>query len=235
MARYNPLLTTEEAAEVIGISVRQLNRLCRSQVLNAVFPQNKGRRFRESDVMAYLEIKDKKLDMPTLAIMSRQAYATSRAVEQQLEQLLFYLGVDIPRLGCGVADVIRLYVQVEDALDDEEELDRDKVLDWARIFYAVTEDYLGLIKAELEDPEPWKKMLDLANQLYKNAPREKFNIDKELASAYGFLDAGRRNLRNVSYFYIRNSLGPRAASAAFPVAHGGRNERIINLAFPDQQ
>lgn len=239
MAKYDGLLSSEETAEMLDISTRQLNRLCHSQTLNAIFPNGKGMRsprfFKESDVMAYLEIKDKKLDLPTLATLSRQAYVTSRAVERQLEQLMYYLGIDLPQLSHKRADVMRLYVQAEDALEiADRDIKPEKVLEWARVFYAVGEEYLWLIENLLEDPEPWKMLLELANDLYKNAPRTKFNNDKKLASAYGFLDAGRKNLRNVSYFYIRNNHGPRAASLAFPVAHGDKDERIINLAFPDQ-
>ncbi len=240
MARYDALLSSKEAADVLGISVSWLNRLCHSQTLTALFPEGKGMRsprfFKESDVMAYLEIKDKELDIPTLATLTRQAYVTSRATELQLEQLLFYLGIDLPRLSLRKQDVMRLYVQVEDALDiTHRDLKPDNIMKWARIFYAVGEEYLWLIEQLLEDDEPWGKLLELANAIWKEAPREEFNMDKPLASAYGFLDAGRKNLRNVAYFYIRNKHGPQTASLAFPVSHGDRDERIINLAFPDQR
>lgn len=239
MARYSRLLTPKEAAEILDISVRQLDRVCRSKALSPIYPEggglNASRFFDEDAVMAYLEIKDKKLDISQLAAITRQAYVISRATERKLEQVMHYLGLDLPHLSHKRADVLRLYVQVEDALEiADRDLKPEKILEWARIFYAIGEEYLWLIEEVVEDLEPWKVLLELANTLYKNAPREKFNNDKKLASAYGFLDAGRKNVRNVAYFYIRNKHGVQLASLAFPVATGDKIERIINLAFPDQ-
>ena len=239
MARYSRLLTPKEAAEILDISVRQLNNLCHSNTLSALYPDggglNASRFFDEDAVMAYLEIKDKKLDISQLAAITRQAYVISRATERKLEQVMHYLGLDLPHLSHKRADVLRLYVQVEDALEiADRDLKPEKILEWARIFYAVGEEYLWLIEEVVEDPEPWKTLLELANTLYKNAPRREFNNDKRLASAYGFLDAGRKNVRNVAYFYIRNKHGVQLASLAFPVATGDKIDRIINLAFPDQ-
>lgn len=234
------MITQEEAADVLDVSVRQLNRLCHAGILTAHYLEggefSAPRTFNEADVMAYLEIRDKKINVSTLAVIARQAYVASRAVERQLEQVTHYLGLNLPHLSHRRQDVMRLYVQVEDALEIvDRDIKPDKIIEWARIFYAIGEEYLWLIEDLLEDPEPWKNLLELANTLYKNAPRETFNENKRLASAYGFLNAGRINLRSVSYFYIRNKHGDRVASLMFPASQGDRTERIINLAFPDQQ
>jgi Helix-turn-helix domain len=233
------LLTSEQAAEVLDMTIRNVHRLCRANVLVASFPEGKGlnspRFFKEADVMAYLEIRDKKLDISSLATIARQAYVTSRAVERNLERVMYYLGLDQPVLSYKRQDVMRLYIQVEDALDfTQRDVKPEKVMEWARIFYAIGEEYLWLIEELLEDPEPWSKLLALASKLYDAAPRERFKEDPTLTSVYGYLNAGRRNLRNVAYFYIRNNHGFQAARKAFPATTGDRDDRIIGLCFPDQ-
>lgn len=233
------LLTPERAAEMLGISVRQTNNLARSRIFHAVFPEGRSikapRFYREDEVLAYLEIRDKRLDLAQLATIARQAYVASRQSERLLKRLMYFVGVDLPQISHKPEDVYSLYIRVEDALEDEGELKPEKIMQWARIFYAIGEEYLWLIEQIVEDVEPWKKLLDLSQKMSREAPRGEFAANKEVMTAYGFLESGRRNLRNVSFFYIRNRHGDQAASLAFPTSQGDIIERQINIAFPDQE
>ena len=224
---------------MLEVSVRQLNNMVRAGTLHPEYPEGKGFRsprfFREDEVVVAIELKDMKMDLPQLAVLARQAYVSSRQTERLLRQVMHFTGADVPMLSHKRRDVFALYLKVEDELDAHRDFKPENILEWARTFYAVGEEYLWLIEQVVEDPEPWKKMLDLASKICKEAPRGEFPANRALATAYGFLEAGRRNLRNVAYFYIRSHHGERLARKAFSTSLGDITDRHINIAFPDQK
>ena len=64
--------------------------------------------------------------------------------------------------------------------------------------------------------ETWQAFVTLAEKLCEQAPRGMFNFHKDLESAYGFLEAGRRNMLSCAFFFVRNRHGHQAAVDLFP-------------------
>lgn len=229
------LLTAQQVAGMLGVTTDMVQKLVRQGLLK---PQYQGtslvapRLYRETDVAALVEAREAKLDLPTVAAIARQAYTASRSLERVVKQLLELLGADVPLLKLGKDDVLSLCAKVDDALEQEFPPEAREVLDWAKIFYAIGEEYFELVASQLGDEEPWKRFLDLGQKLSREAPRKSFMIDKELEAAYGYLEVARRNLRNSSFFYIRNRHGRKTASDLFPEVKGDKHEDIITLAFP---
>jgi hypothetical protein len=228
-------ITAKEAARMLGVTTRMVRYWTRKGIIRPFKPGGSVSAvpmYLRTEIDALLEARSKKVDLQTVATMARQAHVSSRQLERTVSRLLEIIGANIPMLSLKEENVHALYLQVEDALEQDYQPPADEVLEWARIFYAVGEEYLGLIEEVVEDEEPWAKLLELSNSLSVRAPRDLFSGDKELEAAYGYLEMARRNMRNVAYFYIRNRHGSRAASGAFP-GTGDITEEVIALAFPE--
>jgi len=228
------LLTVQQVARMLGVTTDMVQKLVRQGLLK---PQYQGsitapRLYREADVAALVEAREAKLDLTTVAAMARQAHTASRSLERVVKQLLELLGADVPLLSLEKEDVLSLCAKVDDALEEEFLPEAREVLSWAKVFYAIGEEYFGLVESHLGEKEPWKRFLDLGQKLVREAPRKSFVIDKELEATYGYLEVARRNLRNAAFFYVANKHGQRLASGLFPEVKRDRHEDIITLAFP---
>jgi hypothetical protein len=229
------LITLKQAADLLCCTTQHVYVFVRQGLLRPQYPEGKslteGQHFFEEEVSALVEAKAMGSDMPTVAAMARQAFVSSRMLERTVEQLLEVLGAKIPRLPPDKDSVLALYIQAEDALHSSELPSAKEVLDWARVFYGLHEDYLALVTVYVGTDEPWRIFMDLAQKLYNEAPVG--TADKELEAAYGYLAVSVRNARNVAYFYVRHRLGRIVASDVFPNTTGDVHEEIIALAFPD--
>jgi hypothetical protein len=118
-------------------------------------------------------------------------------------------------------------------LEDGDYPTSDELVFWARTLHAVDEEYLDRVRTVTEDEQPWQKLMSAAQELCRRAPTGKFEADRELAQACGYVEAARRNLRNVCYFYVRTRRGARKAELAFPNARQDVHERVLSLVYPE--
>jgi hypothetical protein len=96
----------------------------------------------------------------------------------------------------------------------------------------MTETYLRLTEDTVGAGEAWRVFVDLAEKLSEQAPRELFNFHKDIESAYGFLEAGRRNVLACAFFFVRNRHGHSIAVELFPDRRKTLDEAV--LAFLPQ-
>lgn len=228
------LVNSHEAAEILGLSARSLKRLVKKGMLHPIHTDKlKPYSFLEHEVVALAEArKDKRMGFREVQAMSKQAYATARSTEKVLQQVIRFLGIDIPRLSLNPEDVRALHLRAEDAQVMDFYPTATEVLGWARIFQAIDDNYLDMVKQVSRVDEPWKAYLDLATLLDTRAPEHVLSADAELKVAVGCVSAARRNLRNVTYFYIRQQYGKRVAARAIPHITADVDEEVIALAFP---
>jgi hypothetical protein len=143
------------------------------------------------------------------------------------------LGIGCAPFPTDSVSVERLYQDVERLLEVEEpELSIEEVQHWARLFLALTPAFLRLTEEVLGRAETWQTFVTLAEKLCEQAPRELFNFHKDFESAYGFLEAGRRNVFSCAFFFVRNRHGHHAALELFPDRRKTLNEAV--LAFLPQ-
>ena len=231
-----PVLTLQQAAELMGVTQRTIRSLTEKGDLR---PTHKGvglnlrRYYDEDEVVALMEVRSQRLSLPRVAALAQQAFAATRKNERVLNHLQKLLGYDIPALPIDPSSILSLYLKLEDLIKEEFlDLSADEVLEWARIFYAVTEEYLHRFREVSQDEEPWRLPMEAVKKLVLNQPTSRLTTDKPLAEAYAYLEVARKNLRSVSYFYLRDRFGKRAVEKALPETTGDPHEQVILLAFP---
>lgn len=225
------LLTTQEAAKMLGVPIRALKTLIQKGVLEPEVGDTKKRGFRLSDLSALAQALSKKMDLSSIGHMALKALAIATRADRKINQLYEAVGFRVLDLPLEEASAVALYQRTQEALF-QMEFSPDEVTEWARVFLAMSEEYLKLLELYTESEEPWKVFMDLGAHLSEAAPVEKFTYRKDLEAAWGLLRVGRNHLRQVSYFYARQKLGARKAGQLLPDAQLSTTETVLNLLFP---
>ncbi len=227
------LVTTAEAAKMLGLDVTTFRSMVRRGMIHPAHGKGAGGSslFALSDIAALADLRFQNLDLATVATMAMRALVLSRNNEKRLNHVTNLLGLNVPSLGTTESEVIALFIEAQDLVQEDEELTAAEAHRWAGIFYAMDEAYLRLVAHYGSTNEPWEPFLALAQKLCENAPRAVFSFNKELESAYAYLEAGRRHLRTVVYFYFRAKNGARAADASFLEMDGSIDAEIAGLLF----
>lgn len=227
-------LSTQQAARLLKVETRTLRRMVRRGLIRPVAQGAANRlRFHLSDIAAASRIRNARLELHQVANVAHQALALAELTEHRLNELYTLLGIGYAPLPTDPISVERLYQDAERLLEVEEpELSIEEVQHWARLFLALTPAFLRLTEEVLGRAETWQTFVTLAEKLCEQAPRELFNFHKDFESAYGFLEAGRRNVFSCAFFFVRNRHGHHAALELFPDRRKTLNEAV--LAFLPQ-
>lgn len=230
MGRNDGLLTHADAAKTLDITEHHLRHLVRQGYIK---PAKTGRRvsdalYRPEEVNALLELRIKRIDLPTVAMMAMQAQATGRSVANKLDKICRFLGLENNQLSYDEESVFNLHLRVREALkDDFSTLRAGAVLKWASVFNSFDEAYLSIVEKHTLNESPWDIYLELVNTIMTQRSQE---ADSNLSFAYACLDSARRNLRHVAYFYVLNKQGQRVADTLF--SKDTINEEIIAQLYP---
>lgn len=223
------LINAEESAKRMGITTRAFNkRVHAGHVIPADFKgERNSARFREEEIFALRKAIDEKFDIPTLAGSTAVSYALARSTAERVDRLYELLGVNHQRLSYEQDDVRALYESAQHtAGQDTSGMEGIRIYEWSKKLNAVDEPYLDLTRRITGEAHPWEAFLRLAQKMMEKAPTHKYVSDKKLASAYGFLDAARRNLRYISYFFVRTYESKDEADRLFPNA---ADDEILSL------
>lgn len=230
MGRNDGLLTYKETAERLDVTRRHLSHMIREGYIR---PMKIGRRMRDmlfqpEDVNAILNMRQRGVDLPRLAAIAQQAHSLSLTTAAKLEKVCAYLGLENNRLRTDEDSLFMLHMKAQDAMKEElSDLPASAVMEWASIFNGIDEGYLELIAAYTLDQQPWATYMNLANQIMmKQSDRPETN----LKFAYACLDAARRHLRHVSYFYVMVRSGERLANDLF--IKGEVDDEVIAQLHP---
>jgi DNA-binding transcriptional MerR regulator/flavin-binding protein dodecin len=230
MQQSDDLITRQQAAEILGVTVRHLRNLVRQ---GTILPADTGKGgtelFRAEEVYALTQLRGRRLDLADTARMAMQAHATARATQQRLDKLCRLLGFDVNRLSYEDEAVHALHAKVQHALtSDLAAVETGELMDWAATFHGIDESYLRVVEDYTSDDEPWDSYLALANALMKyTGSSEEVNT----RFAFACLDSARKHLRHVSYFYVRTTRGVKTANAAFEESV---DDEIIGQLYPMQ-
>lgn len=218
------------AAKLLGISKGHLRKLANS---GQIFPAKcashcEEARYRPEEVYALLELRGRRLHMPSIATMALQAQALGRTTAKRLDRLCQFLGIENNRLKHDEESIFNLHMRVRETLkEDLTTMRTGALIEWAAIFNSFDEAYLGLIEHYTLNENPWDLYLQLANDLmlYRNP-----TVDTNLNFSYACLDAARRSLRHVAYFYTSTKHGYKMADALF--TKEAVTEEIIAQLYP---
>ncbi len=226
------LIDPTEAGQLLGVTREHVHHLVRSGMLRPRYAKERGRqapmRFHREEVAALVETREKKTyDLQKIAGQAAQAFAMARQLERRVELLENFLGRMTWPLETDEESVVALYARAQDA-QQEPDTSIAGVMDWARTFIAMGDEYLDLTEAFTGDENCWKVFKDLSDIMIFAVPRDRINFDRELEAAYGYLDVGRRHLQTMSFFYIRNRFGNHVAKELLDVE--SCHEEVLSLA-----
>jgi hypothetical protein len=230
MGRNPKLLTHKAAAKQLGVTPRWLTALVRQGKLRPAF---RGKHVIDSlydpaDIRAILELRGRTMDMPSVAHLARQAAALSSSVADRLSMLCQLLGLDNRRLAYEQESMFQIHAQAyELLLSDLSRVPADQILEWATIINAIDESYLRLLEDITDYSSPWEIYMQLANRL---ADRPSKLRDMSLPFAYSCLEAARKSLRHVAYFYVLERRGQRMADALF--VDKAVTDEVISQLYP---
>lgn len=227
------LLTTEEAARMLGVPLQLFRRLRRKKLVKSVKTTGPQCYFHPADIMAMQPLLDDRRDLAGVEEMALQAYAMASRVERQMKDWAELQGPTLPRLSTTRPAVLSLQLLVKQELKaDHSSFPAEHVIEWARTFLAVDEEQLVLAAYFTGEYEPWRPMLELADRMVSAAPRHVFHSCKDLQVAYGYLEVARKNLRQVAYFFCRKEYGPSIADRLFTEPHSEISRIVYSLLYP---
>lgn len=229
-------VTVEEAAKLLSVNLRTLRKMISDGTLLPVFQGRKirgGTYLRRIEVVALVDLRSQNVDLASVASMAMRALAVSKSNERRLNHLDDLLMLRTKTLETTESEVISRYIEAQDLVDQElSQLPADEVRRWANFFYAMDESYLRMIAHYTTTEEPWEPYMSLAQKFSERAPRSLFGMNKDLETAYGYLEAGRRHLRTIAYFYFRAKNGGATANAVFAEMDMSFDAEIARLLYP---
>lgn len=222
------LISSEEAAEVLGVTKSHLHKLTREGMLRARLYGN-ANMYDPSEVHQLKSIRESDLSLTVVAARAARAEMTAYRLERQVEQLLSVIGADNPSVSVSPEAVVALHLKVEDELQSTRPATVDELMFWAQTFQAMSEEYFHVVASQFETDEPWVKYLQLSNKLLRDAPFSKLRNDLELHTAYNFLEMARRSMRQTMFFYVQTTSNKRIAHRLFPESLNDVHEDVMSL------
>ena len=228
------LVSSEEAAGMLGITTRQLQRMVKQGTIKP-HPSSKStvknRLFRISDIAAIQEIRAKGGSPEAAFVEARQASMEVRMLRKEVERMRTVLGLNTPIVDTNRDTVMCLLIEAEDELRQPPSHDHEKLLYWARILHALTEAHLEAITFHSSQKEPWKSFLAIGRHLLRGYDSSLTRYDLELNNIYLLLAAGLKSARQVAYFHIRNLYGKEYAAKVMPEVKGCPHEDVIAMSL----
>ena len=223
------LLTRIETARALNVPAKAISRLIEKGVLEPAKVEGTKQWFYISDISAAAEALEQKLDIVSLAHTALKAYAVATRTERKLDQVLQLLGVRDKPIRLSKTAMMGLYYRCRDILrSDLSDLSVETLMSWAKDLLGIGEEYLILLAFYTKNREPWAPILWAAQRMMESASGAK---EKELQSAYAYLDFARRCFRQTAYFYCRFQVGREEADLRFPEAKGNVHETLASLVM----
>lgn len=222
------LITSEEAAEILGVDKSSVTRMTRDGLLRAKLAGN-ANMYDPSEVHQLKTIRETNLSLAEVAARAARAEMAAYRLERQVTQLLSVIGADIPSLDVTPEAVVSLHLRVQDAVQLTGVPSVDDVMSWAQTFQALSEEYFHVVADQFHTDEPWAPYLELSSKLIRDIPHVKLRNDLELNIAYNYLEMARRTMRQTMFFYVRTTSNKRIAYRLFPEALADVHEDVLAM------
>lgn len=222
------LISSEEAAEILGVDRRQVTRLTKDGMLRAKLISG-ANMYDPNEVLQLREIRSTNLSLVEVAARAARAEMTAYRLEQQVSKLLDVIGANIPSADVRKDAVVALHLRVEDELKNKSPVTVGDLMFWAQTFQSLSEEYFHVVAKEFETEAPWKPYLDLSNLLLQKTPHARMRTDLELSTAHNYLELARRGMRQVMFFYVNTTSNKRIAHRLFPESLKDVHEDVLSM------
>lgn len=229
MGTPTDLVNRREAARMMHVHPRTIDNFIQQGLLKQVFRGRYGL-FARTDVVALATLFNAKQDLASVANLALRAVIKAEAAEKRVRQMAELFGLDTTPIETDEESVLSLYEQVKKGLEKDAPVNPVTVMTLAKKFQAISEEYLQLVENYTCDDEPWRPFMDYARYLCEHVPHSYLDADPELKAAYGYIEAARRSLRSVSYFYVHMRHGKEEANRIFLGGHF--TDDLIRVMYP---
>lgn len=225
----NGLVTRLHAAKLLSITPRTIDLWIKQGLIKQVF---RGRKsfILHTEVTALGQIFNGQKDFAAVRNLAIRAYMKAEEAERKIREITELLGLETTPIDTDEESILKFYDEAHIRVTERPPVRPAEVMVLAKKLHGITDEYLRLVETFTCDDEPWYCYMELANYLIREAPRTYFLQDRELAAAYGYIEAARRHLRPVAYFYVRTRNGREIANQAFIGGHV--TDDIIQVMFP---
>lgn len=228
------LVSSAEAAHLLGISPGQLQKLVKRGVLKP-HPASKStlkkRLFRTTDLASVQEIRARGTNPEAAFVEARQAAMEVKILRRDLERMRNVLGLSMPLIGTDKDTVVNLLLRAGDALKNMPAQEADELISWARILHGLSESHFEAISFYCGHKEPWKVFLDLGKHLLSGYDPNVLKYDFEMHNVYMLVAAALRAARQTAYFHIRATYGNERAAYIIPEVKGCPHEDVIAMSL----
>lgn len=234
MPHHQDLISTQEAADMLGLQPRAVRDLVKNGYLHPardMTPPISHYRFHREDVALLAEVRAQPVDLAGVINMARHAALTARKLEVLVTRLLGVVGADIPVADLSREAVVSMHLQMQAAIECLQ-YDTEAVFSWARIFYSMGEEYFDALETYTDDKEPWLLATDLSRHILLRGMKDgRLAEDVETVAAYQYLTLASRTLRQAAFFYVRRRHSRDDATSLFPEATKDVHETLSALTF----
>lgn len=225
------LLTYDEAAAILQVSVRTINVLIHSGNLTPVGTRFGGyRKVLHRDVIALAEARRNCNSPMKVLATALRSEAKASSLEKRLTAIESLLGVHVPALPKAEPEIVELYARARLGIEDPPHLEAD-VTQWAMILAAMNEEFLETVVAVTSDEEAWRVFANFARAVSGSKPIESFYSDKRLEAAYGYFEYARRCLEGVLFLHVQRTYDTKTATTYFRPVADNPHEHIIRLVI----
>lgn len=222
------LITSEEAAQILGVNKYSVTRMTREGLLRARLAGN-ANMYDPNEVHQLKELRESNITFTEVAARAARAEMAANRLERQVTQLLSVIGADIPTLDTAPEAVVALHLKVQDAVTEATIPSVEEVMSWAQTFQALSEEYFHVVAKQFQTDDPWQPYLELSNRLIRSIPHPTLRNDLELSIAYNYLEMARRTMRQTMFFYVCTTSNKRIAHRRFPESLADVHEDVLAM------
>lgn len=229
MGTPRDLVSRREAARLLRVTPRTVTSMVKQGLLKPVWKERKVY-YPRADILAISQLFDGKTDFVSIRNLALRAFVRAEEAEKKVYEICSLLGLTTHFIETDEQSILQLYTEVKAALKVDPPVNAVEVMALAKRFLALTEEYFRLVEHYTCDEEPWRPYLEAVQHFTLKKPMKYIEADPELGAAYGYIEAARRHLRAVSYFYVHTRDGGDAANSAFIGEHF--SDDLIATLFP---
>lgn len=220
-----------EAAEILGVTTQRVYQMRRSGVLRAVGKVKEQLKFNLQEVCALAEAKEElgtePLNAEELHWKLIAVLGSCRQLQRAVQGIEGMLGLTTTRVSNDKPEILSIVIQAEYALE-EITTDVERVREWTRIFFGITEETFHLVELYTNNPEPWSLFLRLAQKMHKDCPRGGEVYNDKVVDPYLELLVAWRELRKTAWSYACQRCGSKFAQSKFPETETDPIKKLIN-------
>lgn len=196
-------MNRQEAANFLQVSERTISNYQKQGLLTTT---KKGRAL-QFDITELEQLRDLKLQISDGQLIPKKEILQMKArlsrLEAQMRVINMILDTKSGNLELSTKDAQDLYNQLLHSISSYKDLAQTSIESWIEIFYQIDENTLSTLSISNQDPNAWRKLLDLCNLLIDRVVDDSnYATSINLQSKHKGLSEARRRLRVSSVIFL---------------------------------